>query len=88
MKVDIIITFNPHSALAYGRGRMNNTESRDPTTRIMQRGVGEDASSLLMGADDNVHTPTYDNSNTNIREESLRRILSRLSPSGLFKNIE
>ena len=55
---------------------------RGPTTHRMQFGVGEDESSLVMGADEVVDTPTYDNLNTNIREESIQRILSRLSPNG------
>ena len=81
-----IVTFNPRSTATYAGGRMNIRENEvellDPSTHRMQFGVGEDESSLVMGADGVVDTPTYDNVNTNIREESIQRILSRLSPNG------
>ena len=48
----------------------------------MQRDVGEEASPPFMGIDADVQTPSYEELNTNIREESLQRILNRLSPNG------
>ena len=48
----------------------------------MQRGVDEDASSLLLGADALIGTPEYGEFRTNVREESLQRILARMSPNG------
>ena len=81
-----VVTFNPRSTATYAGGRMNIRENEvelsDPSTHRVQFGVGEDESSLVMGADGVVDTPTYDNVNTNIREESIQRILSRLSPNG------
>ena len=81
-----VVSFNPRSTATYASSRMNiregEVELRGPTTHRMQFGVGEDESPLGMGIDEVVDTPRYDNVNTNIREESIQRILSRLSPNG------
>ena len=81
-----VISFNPRSTATYAGGRVyireDEVELRDLTTRVTRHGVGEDESSVVMGANGAVDTPTYDDLNTNIREESIRRILSRLSPNG------
>ena len=81
-----IVSFNPRSTLTWGRGQTNNmkddVESQEPSSRMMQHGAGADASSMLMRADEDVDTPRYDDLNTNIREESIQRILSRLPPNG------
>ena len=48
----------------------------------MQRGVDGDMSPSFVRVDHTIETPTYDELHTNIREESIQRILSRLSPNG------
>ena len=57
-----VISFNPRSTATYAGGRMNiredEVELQGPTTQRMQFGVGEDESSLVMGADEVVDTPT------------------------------
>ena len=81
-----IVFFNPRSTATYAGGRTNVRENEvellDPSTHRMQFGVDGDESSLVMGADRVVDTPTYGNVKTNIREESIQRILNRLSPNG------
>ena len=58
-----IVSFNPRPTLTCVRGRTNNMEdgvgSQEPFSRMMQHGAGADASSLLMGADEDVDTPGY-----------------------------
>ena len=81
-----VVSINPRSMMTYGRDQRGNivddVGSRVLPARTMQRDVGEEASPPVMGIDANIETPKYDELNTNIREESLQRILSRLSPHG------
>ena len=81
-----VISFNPRSMATYGRDQRGNivddVGSRVLPARTMQRDVGEEASPPFMGIDADVETPNYAELNTNIREESLHRILNRLSPNG------
>ena len=58
--------------------RQDDIEPPDSTAFTMQRVVDRNTRSPLMGGDVAVDTPEY----TNIREESMQRILSRLSPNG------
>ena len=77
-----VITINPHLLVNVRDGRsmhrQNDIEPVDSTAFTMQRVVDRDTRSPLMGGDDTVNTPEY----TNIREESMQRILNRLSPDG------
>ena len=81
-----IVSINPRSMKTQSHDCRSNavggTELRDPITHMMQRGVDGNTSSLIMGANDDVDTPKFDDPHTNIREESLQRILRRLSPNG------
>ena len=81
-----VFSYNPRSTATYASSRMNiregEVELQDPTTNRTQFGVDEDESPLGRGTDEVVDTPGYDNVNTHIREESIQRILSRLSPNG------
>ena len=56
-----IIVFNPRSTAIYSRSRMNDreeeTESREPATHTMQRDVGRESSSPLMGDEGVEYTP-------------------------------
>ena len=77
-----VITINPH-LLVDVRGdrsmrRQDDIEPVDSMAFTMQRVVDRNTRSPLMGGDVAVDTPEY----TNIREESMQRILSRLSPNG------
>ena len=77
-----VITINPHLLVNVRDGRsmhrQNDIEPVDSTAFTMQRVVDRDTRSPPMGGDDTVNTPEY----TNIREESMQRILNRLSPDG------
>ena len=81
-----VVSINPRSMVTYGRDQRGNivddVGSRVLPARTMQRDVGEEASPPFMGIDADIETPKYDELNTNIREESLQRILSRLSLNG------
>ena len=81
-----VVRFNPRSTATYSRDYRSSvvegSELKNPIVHTMQRDAGESVQSLVMGADDNVDTPKYDDLHTNIREESLQRILHRLSPNG------
>ena len=78
-----VVSFHPRSTATYGRdyGRYE-VELVDTMTNAMQRGVDGDMSPSFVGVDHTMETPTYDELHTNIREESIQRILSRLSPNG------
>ena len=49
---------------------------------MMQRDVGRESSSPLMGDEGVEYTPDDVGSHVNIRKESMQRILGRLSPNG------
>jgi len=77
-----VITINPHLLANARGGRLmhgrDDIEPVDSTAFTMQRVVDRDTRSPLMGGDGVVDTPEY----ANIREESMQRILNRLSPNG------
>ena len=77
-----VITINPHLLLdVRGDRSVHRHDDIEPVNSMaftMQRVVDRDTRSPLMGGDDSVNTPKY----TNIREESMQRILNRLSPNG------
>ena len=77
-----VITINPRLLIDVGDDRMVNrgydVEPADSTAFMMQRDAGRNTRSPLTGADMDIDTPEY----TNIREESMQRILNRLSPNG------
>ena len=77
-----VITIHPSLLVDVGDGRMmhrkDDVEPLESTAFTMQRVVGREARSPLTGGDREIDTPEY----TNIREESMQRILSRLSPNG------
>ena len=77
-----VITINPHLLVDVRGGRLmprqDDIEPFDSAAFTMQRVVDRDTRSPLMGGYVAVDTPEY----TNIREESMQRILSRLSHNG------
>ena len=78
-----VISFHPRSTTTDGRHyRRDEVELRNPEADAMQRGADGDMSPPFVGVDHTLETPTYDDLHTNIREESIQRILSRLSPNG------
>jgi hypothetical protein len=78
-----VISFHPRSTMADGpHYRRDEFELRNPGANAMQRGADGDMSPSFVGVDHTIETPTYDDLHTNIREESIQRILSRLSPNG------
>ena len=76
-----IVTFNPRSLVGADAHRSRyDRDNLDPYSSLaltMQRGADEQAQSPLKGGDETVDTPEY----ANIREESMQRILNRLSPN-------
>ena len=81
-----VVSINPRSLIAPGRDetnrRIDDFESRVFPAHMMQRGVERDSPPPFAGAGRDVETPKYGELSTDIREESLQRILSRLSPNG------
>ena len=65
-----IIVFNPRSTVTYGRSRTDNREdeieSREPATHTMQRDVGRESSSPLMGDEGAEYSPDDVGSHVNI----------------------
>ena len=76
-----VITINPRLLVDAGRDRLMHRQGDiapfDSTAFTMQRVVDRDTRSPLTGGNDTGDTPEY----TNIREESMQRIMSRLSPN-------
>jgi hypothetical protein len=76
------VTIDPRLLADVRPDRMVNrgydVEPVDSTAFMMQRDAGRSTQSPLTGVDMDINTPEY----TNIREESMQRILSRLSPTG------
>ena len=81
-----IVVFNPRSTATYSRdqtdGREDEVRSREPATHTMQRDVGRGSSSLSLGDERAEYSPDDADSHVNIREESIQKILGRLSPNG------
>ena len=81
-----VISFHPRSmtgnVVSQIGNRVDETERYNPSMHMMRHDVDEDVSSLLLGADEEVDTPEFNEFRSNIREESLQRILARMSPNG------
>ena len=74
-----VISFHPRSTTTYGRyHRRDEVELRDLAANTMQRDVDRDVSPSFVGIDHTVETLTYGELHTNIRDESIQRILSRI----------
>ena len=81
-----VISVNPRSAAVEInerlRHRPEDMEPNDLMTFTARRDAREAVRSPLPGAGEDVETPELENMYGNIREESLQRILNRLSPNG------
>ena len=77
-----VITINPHLLVDVRSDRsmhkQDDIEPVDSMAFTMQRVADRNTQSPLTGGEGAVDAPEY----TNIREESMQRILSRLSPNG------
>ena len=81
-----VVSINPRSLMTRDSDetnrRIDDFESGAFSAHTMQRGVERDSSPPFAGAGRDIETPKYGELSTDIREESLQRILSRLSPNG------
>ena len=81
-----VIYVNPRSAAVEInerlRHRPEDMEPNDLMTFTARRDAREAVRSPLPGAGEDVETPELENMYGNIRQESLQRILNRLSPNG------
>ena len=80
-----VVSFHPRLTMGNVTSQIENlvggTVQYHPSI-MMQHEIEENPSSLLLGADALIGTPEYGEFRTNVREESLQRILARMSPNG------